>query len=33
MISNVQLTDIWNECDRYLKRMRQISETNGTDIW
>jgi len=32
MISNVQLTDIWNECDRYLRRTGQISETNATDI-
>jgi len=25
MISKTQLTDIWNDCDRYLKRLRQIS--------
>jgi len=25
MISKTQLTDIWNDRDRYLKRLRQIS--------
>jgi len=33
VMSKTQLTDICNECDRYLWRLLQISETRVAKIW